>query len=984
MCYYSMQFKEKIKKTKYFMPINKKYLFLFILFFALIVSAIDSKSAGNNPSYELKYEPGQIIIKFSENSDIGFQWLINGRKGQIEYLQDILGDHTSEGYINDALLFGLRKKEVSNNIISSFERMCLIRYSTPFDPVLIASKLRKMPGIEYVEAKPISNFTADPNDSLFSEQYYLQKVRAVAAWERIGSTDSILVAIVDTGIDYNHEDLKNSIYSNPGETGKDKNNNDKSINGIDDDQNGFVDDWHGWDFVSSTSSDGMDNDPYPGHKHGTHVGGTVGAMTNNKIGIAATFPLVKLLPVKVGKDDVNSTSVHNGYQGILYAAIMGAKVINCSWGSGGISNSDYEILQTAEQLGALIVAAAGNNGSFQKFYPAGYLPALSVAAITSLDRKTSFSNYHPSVDISAPGNDILATVPNNRYQSMDGTSMAAPIVSAIAAMVIAKFPELTPMQVGEHIKASATNIDEDNPGFEGLLGRGRIDAFDCVYDNIRKSIAMIDFDYDDSSGDGVINPDETVWLDIKLQNVLAELQGVYLKPFTDGVYSPIYNKDSIYIGNMGSLIQSRLNKLLAFELPSDIPFDYKLLLEFDLYDQDGFVNRVSELVNVKPSYRTMNANKITLTLNSRGNFGFNDYADNTQGDGLRYDGSQNLIYEGGLIAARSVNKISNNVRGNSQSKQDKDFISADVFKTKEPGALAAEEGFGVFGDQGANFKADVDILQDVYQFDEPGKEDFVLIKYRVINTSSESNDSLYLALFLDLDLGNSGKNDKINFQNENGFGYIRSMVDDNMPWLGVSMISQLEYIFYAIDNNGESPTSPSLWDGFRDSEKWSVMIKGIGREASGVLDCSMIIGAGPFKCNAGDTATVVFSLFGGKNLADLISIEKETRNTLPEIGEKISKYYPKPTRDSILSIYPNPSSGDITVEFSINDDSEVELLVIDELGRTVAILQENERFVKNLHVKNYVLENLSAGRYYLQLKANGNSDMMPFEYTGYK
>lgn len=962
---------------------TKKNRVLVVLLAMLAFGAISNAVANNKPSNLEEYEPGQLVIKFKQNSIAGINWINNKKNSQIDFISEIIGKHTSRAYINVSLLNTLNKKSIPKKRLNSLERICLIEFEANIDPLYLAGKLRNIPEIEYAEAVPVNKTLSQPNDTLYSFQYYLEQVRAPEAWDQIESVDSIIVGIVDTGINYNHEDLKSSIYSNPGETGFDGNNRDKATNGIDDDNNGYVDDWRGWDFVSSQTS-GQDNDPFPGHKHGTHIAGTIGAMTNNKIGIAGTYPKVKLMPVKVGKDEYNSTSVHNGYQGLLYAATMGAEVINCSWGSNNLSNSDKEILQTINEMGVVVVAAAGNNGDLEKFYPAGHITTISVTSVTSFERKSSFSNYHPSVDISAPGSGIVATVFEAGYQEMNGTSMAAPIVAAVAAMLKAKHPEYTPLQIKEIIKASAKNIDATTEEYIGLMGRGQVDAFEAVRDTKRKSVLLENFGYVNDKGEKLINPDQEITLSMSLINVLSELKGAYIKTVNNDEFSPIYQSDSIYIGDLASMERFYINDKLKFSVSNEIPDDYTLLLEFDLYDEEGIVNRIGELVYVKPSYRTMSSNNFTITLTSRGNYGYNNYPSNSQGDGIRYKGNYNYLYEGGLIIAHSKYNISNNVRGITQSRQDKDFVSLDIFNTTTDGIYATEEGFGFFTDHGYKEDAGVKVLQDVYQFDDEEKEDIVFIKYRVINTTSQPHDSLYIAKFMDFDLSGGGKNDKVKFDRENGVGYIFKYGDDTTPYIGSGMISDHELIFYAIDNNGESLNSPNLWNGFDDEEKWSVISSGVGRESSGIVDCSYVIGAGPISSIPGDTTTVVFAIYGGSDILDLISKDNIARNSLPLIGEDITKYIPKPNQDSLRKVYPNPTSGIINIEFSVvNSESRLSFLIIDELGRTVDVIIEDKKYVKNNYMIQYELRGLSVGRYYLQMKSDKVNQMIPLELAGY-
>ena len=281
-----------------------------------------------------------------------------------------------------------------------------------------------------------------PNDPRFSSLYGMQNgndddIDAPEAWaKQTGSTD-VLVAIIDTGVDYDHEDLRDNIWHNPGESG-----GGKEHNGIDDDGNGFKDDYRGWNFVLSS------NDPFDDNQHGTHVAGTIGAVGNNGKGVVGVNWRVSILPLKFLNRDGSGTSA-DGAEAIVYAADMGAKVSNNSWGGGEKSQALEDAIRYASDKGMLFAAAAGNessNNDASDSYPANYdLPnVISVAANDRNDNLASFSNYGATkVHLSAPGSEILSSKPNNLYQLLSGTSMATPHVAGAAALVMAQFPGIT-------------------------------------------------------------------------------------------------------------------------------------------------------------------------------------------------------------------------------------------------------------------------------------------------------------------------------------------------------------------------------------------------------------------------------------------------------------------------------------------------------------------------------------------------------------
>lgn len=292
-----------------------------------------------------------------------------------------------------------------------------------------------------------------PNDSSFGRLWGLNRINAPKAWDNIRGSNNVVVAVVDTGVDYNHIDLAGNIWQNSREI---------AGNGIDDDGNGYVDDIHGWDF-----GDG-DNNPTDDHQlggHGTHVSGILGAVGNNNLGVVGVSPNVSIMPTKHFR-----TSDQEGYlwdvpQGIYYAVNNGAKIINLSFGSKSFDPAQYEALQYAYQRNVLVIAAAGNssrNIDEEGHYPASYdLPnIISVAATNEQDQLADFSNYGVnSVDLAAPGVNIYSTYPNNLYVQWNGTSMAVPHVTGAAALLLAAKPNLSVLDLRYALLSSVDKLD---------------------------------------------------------------------------------------------------------------------------------------------------------------------------------------------------------------------------------------------------------------------------------------------------------------------------------------------------------------------------------------------------------------------------------------------------------------------------------------------------------------------------------------------
>jgi beta propeller repeat protein len=373
------------------------------------------------------------------------------------------------------------------------------------DVLQAARELSQDPDVEYAEPNFIVKATADVNDPYYASsgswgQNYadlwgIKKIQADVAWAQ-ASGQGIIVAVSDTGLDFTHPDIQNRVRVNPGE---DINHNGvvdaSDYDGIDNDQNGYVDDIRGWDFVGSG-----DNDPTDDHFHGTHVAGTIAAQGNNGIGVIGVAHNARILPVKFLDASGSGTSA-NGAASIVYAAQAGADVINMSWG-GPASQVVADALTQAHALGAVLVAAAGNsNADVGTFTPASHPDVIAVASTDQNDAKSGFSSWGQKISVAAPGggsadpNDPQQTYVNilslrasglgpanlvvgSNYLRLEGTSMASPHVAGTVALILSRQPAIGTDLAKVILEATATDIGA--PGFDIYAGNGRINASAAV------------------------------------------------------------------------------------------------------------------------------------------------------------------------------------------------------------------------------------------------------------------------------------------------------------------------------------------------------------------------------------------------------------------------------------------------------------------------------------------------------------------------
>lgn len=341
------------------------------------------------------------------------------------------------------------------------------------------------PAVEFIEPNYLVHVEETiPDDPLFNQQWALRNfgqdggtpgadIDATRAWDATTSAGDVIVAIIDTGVDYTHADLVDNMWRNEGEI---------PSNGLDDDGNGYVDDVFGYDFVN------LDPDPFDDHGHGTHVAGIVGAVGNNAAGVAGVAWHVRLLPLKfLGRS--GGGYVDDAVSAIEYALDKGARVLNASWGGGPYSQALRDAIADADAADVTFVAASGNEGrdsDLTPHYPSNFdVPNIvSVAASTAGDGLADFSNYGvTTVDLAAPGVGILSTIPNGLYGYNSGTSMAAPFISGALALLLGRFPAMSHATARTVLFASADPV----PALTGFVATGArlnvarmLEGFDAV------------------------------------------------------------------------------------------------------------------------------------------------------------------------------------------------------------------------------------------------------------------------------------------------------------------------------------------------------------------------------------------------------------------------------------------------------------------------------------------------------------------------
>ena len=402
---------------------------------------------------EPAYRPGELIVKFKR-----------GVSGAARAAA--LGASAAS-----VRSFGLARARRASLGASPLDQTAHVFLAPGVSPVDAAKALSAHPDVEYAEPNYLVSIDETfPDDPRFGEQYSLHNtgqtfgtadadVDAPAGWDVETGTRAVVIAIIDTGTDYNHPDLAANIWENEIEK--------NGSPGVDDDGNGVVDDVHGADFFNG------DGDPMDDHSHGTHVAGIAAAVGNNGVGIAGMAWSARLMAVKfLGASGTGDTG--NGILSIYYAVDNGADILNNSWGGSGASQALQDAIDYARANGVVVIGAAGNFNTDSLYRPGGLPGVIGVSSTDHDDLKSSFSNFGPYVDVAAPGTAILSTVLNSTYGFKNGTSMATPHVSGLAALLKSRNPSLSRFQIESLLLTTADDLGF--AGWDTSFGNGRLNA----------------------------------------------------------------------------------------------------------------------------------------------------------------------------------------------------------------------------------------------------------------------------------------------------------------------------------------------------------------------------------------------------------------------------------------------------------------------------------------------------------------------------
>ncbi|MGC9337071.1 MAG: S8 family serine peptidase [Candidatus Cloacimonadia bacterium] len=411
--------------------------------------------ASLNCLWGIEPSPYELIVRFQKEAEI------RGTSTGINRFDSIIGEY--------------KVKSISPILEKNDFYIYHIECAKKLDFERLANHSKNSTEIAYIQPNYLNEFCSIiPNDLDYYKQWGLPIINAEQAWEIETGNEQIVIGLIDSGVDYTHPDLTNNIWINHDEI---------PGNGIDDDGNGFVDDWQGWDFTDTNIPDAMgdcqdrDNDPMDDLGHGTQCAGIIAAETNNNLGIAGTSWHCKIMPLRAGfktEQGVGYLEDDDVSAAIVYAAENGAQIISISWGDTQLSPLIRDGCEYATQMGVVIVASAGNESEARLMYPAAFNNVISVTAIDENSELCTFSSYGEGLDLCAPGLNIYSTTLGGGYEKGSGTSFTSPFVVGAIGLLLSYNPSLSHGRVTQLLYQSCQDLGL--PGYDSQFGYGLLDV----------------------------------------------------------------------------------------------------------------------------------------------------------------------------------------------------------------------------------------------------------------------------------------------------------------------------------------------------------------------------------------------------------------------------------------------------------------------------------------------------------------------------
>lgn len=862
--------------------------------------------------------PKTIIVKVKEEYRVDCKFnTINH-----EYFQNISNEIN---VVSLKKIFPNHQQEREKNKID-LTLIYQLNYSSNITENEVVDKLNKTSIFEYCELYIIPKLTYIPSDTNASDpakNWHLTMVNAFNGWDINKGDTNVIIGITDTGWDETHPDLLGNCKKNYADP----------INGIDDDNDGYIDNYMGWDLGEDDNSA-----QYSTSSHGVHVAGLVAAVTDNVTGVASVGFNSKFLPIKIADA---TGALTQAYQGIVYAADHGCFIINCSWGSytSGLFQKDVIDYATINK-GCLVIGACGNDNGENKFYPAAYDGVLTVAASEQSDLKKNNSNYGYYVDISAPGEAMWSTNYIGGYGYNGGTSMAAPVVAGAAALVKAQFPSYTNQQVAAQLRATADDMNPLNPTYYDKLGNGRLDVFDALSTNAQ-FVELTDKNITDNNN-LIFETGDTLRIVGTYINYLTSITGLNvnlssLSPFVSVI------DGSTALPNLNPLDQvNNASDPFLVEILSGAGFNEEILFKATISNGSYSINHYFTVL-INQNFINIAENQVSSSITSVGRIGYLD-ASNTIGLGFSYNGEQ-LLYEAGLMIGDDATRVADVVRG--ASGQDNDFSSIQNVQFNPP-YVSALDLIGQFNDSPLlPIPMDISIQHNAYAYSLAPDDKYIIVTYNVKNNGSTTLSNLYVGLFADWDIQDAYKN-KSGYDAARKMGYVHSLEPDAI-YAAIKVLSATNANNYSIDYVSGGAGGVDMNGGFTTAEKYTTLSTNrLSAGAPNGQDVMHVVSSGSFTLNPGEEQVVSFAIIAGDSLLD-IQTSADAAQTKYDNVIGVSEI----DLEKAFTVYPNPTTGKIEVKTA----EVIELITLKNvLGETLQQFKTNQLDISNYPTGIYIVE----------------------------
>ncbi len=801
--------------------------------------------------------------------------------------------------------------------------------------------------IVYAEPETIQQLTYTPNDPKIIDQYYLNALRVFDGWDIDKGDSTIVIAITDTGTDLDHPELINQLALNKDDT----------INGLDDDFDGYIDNYFGWNVASNSNNVSFENSG-----HGTNVAGIACARVDNQFGMSGIGFKTKFLTVRI---DLPNGQLSNAYEAIVYATDQGADIINCSWGSYTRSSYAQDVVNYATSNGALIVAGAGNNGISNKFYPAAYEEVIAVGQTEFNDTIRTVSNYGHWLDLFAPGDAIITTNVIGGFGYNGGTSMASPMIAACAALVKSQNPNFTPEQIAQRLFISADNIEGLTPTNRvDQSGYGRANLYRALNETNRPSIEFTERNIDLKIKDNSFSVGDTVLISGKFINYLASTNNATATLSTASTLVEVLNP----LKNLGTLNTldtiSIDNQPYLVRVKSNIDFNTEIVFFID-YSYNGFSKRQRFDFNFAQDYITLKENKLTHTFSSSGSIGFSG-ANSNLGEGIVFNDNNYLLFEGSFVLGNSADYVADKFR-NTSSTKDADFSTLEKIRVIHPNKADVELRTSYNDHNHPQFK-DISISQHNYIFRNSPNDQSLIYVYYIQNNGNTTINDLHAGILLDWDINNYLQN-RIIYDASRKMG-ISYHIDSNL-FCGIRLLTDdLNAIHYGIENTASGDGNINTSDGFSDAEKYFVISNNkasAGFNSGSGLDVIDALSTETFSLAPDSSKTISFLISVDTSLAELTVKSDSVQNTFNQLALDIIEL-PKPTnRSNGLSLFPNPIANQtLNALLTLENSSKLKIEVYNLKGQLI-YESEKRTYSKGRHLISVPINALKTGVYFFQI-----------------